>query len=967
MFPIIGAIIALATISTAGVSAYYAIVKPMIVNSKDEKEKAELLAKRDDLIKSWVDCGIFPGLEGSGIYTVRTSLLKELDIYNMETSFNVIKFINGPSPAINGTKITNVGLENVLEITVKSLGTSRIICKDITIYYIKDRIRLESKVIPKKRTVTISESKNIQYEVSRDILSIDFGDFISITEPEMNEYQIQHISFDLYSDKTVPIMINILMKNRDYLFLTCSYKNVLTMTFIDDMSIIGGCSKSAGHVSAVIEQNDLSVTDVLPLNLRPNINKIIEDTIPDHFGMKGITKIKITNDGPETITIEEIGIYYYDNNSKFIKYNNLIFTKFDVQADENSETDLIDGEKEIFEIKIIAKPNVMSSRIFIDLYNENDFRRISTCIFDNIVHLTLYREAGPGGLTFSAPSLHSLTALNTCSNSFSMNGYYKAYEFELIMQYPTLVSFTQQSIIDIEGMLPNSYGIPLTELEFYTPEPVVKIIGFTIYYIDEHSRGGIRKLILTSLEESSMPSLVANIVDQMNLIDSHNYHIYRIKIQATDIDNIKFTRFFLKMKTATRDYIISSCIGFNTFYLDLVGSYPVNIVATCDFNMPKQVYAEFKFQNLDYFSNFEPHTINNIEWSPSPKWHTTGSSLIGKMPGNIRNPATGIYAIAIGSDISTITNTSVGVYYKFPNETIIRYKQLTRYLINVNDYNSSANITPLNDGNVIINNNQILICSEEQIGFYEIYELEIVMDNIYWSQVGIALLNHMDQSYTNVICMRSGKINIPIFGKTIDTVLMRNLLTCNNVMKGQAYVDVDIASIQNRLNIAPYYEHCIPLTMTYANVLTLERTDKNGFMDITEINIVNIGDVKIELWKARYYYTIAGIQDVAHLNFTLKDDNNSPMVIPASIQCGIKYSLIPINNTGGLFDDLKIHRLEFYTAGKATSQLEIAISAKVKDLNGAIMLKPDGSPVIKTAIFVCCISGDTSVTSINFM
>lgn len=965
MLPIIGAILVLATISTAGISAYYGFVKPMVLDVQDKKEIANKFAERNKLIKSWIDCGNFPGLEGSSVYTVRTSLLKELNVYNTENSFNVIKFVNGPSPAINGERVHNVGLEDVTEITVKNIGDVRLICKDIVVYYVKDRIRLESKVIPKKRVVIVSEKLNIQHKTYKNVIALDFGNYISITEPEMKEYQIHHISFDLQSDKTVPIMINISMKNRDYLFLTCSYKNLLTMSFIDDMAMTGGCVKSSGHVSATIEQRDLSTVNSLPINLRQTIAWILDDTVPTHNGINDITKISITNDGSENINVDEIGIYYFDTVSRFIKYRNLNRTIGIVNPGKSSETDAITIGIEIFEIKIIARSDLTYSRIFIDLYSGVDYRRIETCLFDNIIHLTLFREASVGGLSFPTPSINELTTGNTCNNPFAMNGYCKVSERNLQMQYPTVVSFVSQRIIDIEGMLPITFGLYISELEIYSQETFT-LNKITIYYIDDKSQGGIKKKDLVFyLSNDKIPTLnpitITSGISGIALISSiitSDYQIYRIKFSTT---NTKFSRFFLKLKTSLReDYVISSCMGTNTFYLDLNGNKAIKIKAVCDINMALQIYVPIKLQNMEFYSIYEPSTTYKLPWNSTKQWHTTGSALIGTEPGNIRNPVTGLYIITITSDISTLTNNYIGIYYKFSSESKLRYKKIDRYLIK--DFNLTSGIieSKLSDLPVSFDNDKYILCMDNSMGSYEIYEIEIEMNNLDWSQVYIGLINQSGNSYKTVACMRNNKINIPIFGKTIDTTIIRNLLQCTNVVIGQAYTDITLTNI--KFNTDPYYEHCNPLPLMYKMVPGIlgEVTSKKGFSDIVEIDMVNIGDIKIELTQLYYYYTTSTTTTVARQSFTIQDNKGINIAIPAKLYSGIQYKLIaPTIST------LYIQRLEFTTDITGISQLELAVHRKERTTDSTAFLQANGSDVIKSALFAFCVSNN--IISLNFL
>lgn len=971
MLPIIGAIMALATISTAGVSAYYSVIKPMLVNSEDEKKKIIALAERDKVIKSWINCGTFPGIEGSGIYTARTSLLKELDIYNMDSSFNVIRFTNGASPAINGDRIHNIGLENVVEISVKNIGKSRLICRDVTIYYVKDRIRLVSKVIPKRRIVTVSEEKNIEYEVTKDILSLDFGDYISIYEPEMKDYQVHHISFNFYSKQTVPIAINVLMSNRDYLFLTCSYKNLLTLSFIDDMMLIKGCIKTNGSVSALVEQRDLSINSPLPIQLRQTPHLILEDTAPTHRGLIDISKISITNDSADSIDVDEIGIYYYDTVSKYIKYKILPKSYTTVVSGTSSETDTIQNNLEIFVIKIIARA-FDSAKIFIDLYKATDYRRIETCLFDNVIFLTVFSETDVGGLPFSTPTVIQHTISSTCSNSFAMNGYARVNEFELLRQNPTYVSFSNKSIIDIEGNIPHLFGIALSSLEIYSDDEFT-FNGFTIYYIDDLSSGIIKKINLShylsnSSTKQTTPVTVSNILScladiPLNIAKSQ---IYRIKFSVANSAH-KFIRFFLKMKTIDIDYIITSCIGTNTFYLDLTGYSSINIKALCNKHMSSQIYADFKLNDNKFYSVFDPSSPMVLSWGAYPTRNLTGSLLVDTEPGNIRNPVRGLHIITISSTVSTLTNKYVGIYYKLPSETKIKFKKLDRYVIsNLNIKSNKLGSKLSSDGNIIIDNNKFLLCMDDLMGLYDIYEIEVSMNNIDWSQVNIGISNQTGQSYRCYTCMKNNKLNMPIFGKSSDISNIRNLLTCSSVKSGQAFADIKLADI--KYNIDPYYDNCLPLTLTYSNALMLPSAiTVKGLVDIHNItNIVNIGDFKIELVGCIMYYTTTTSNTVMQTIPTLLNDKDIPISygVGNSVKLipGIQYSLSisEINSP-----NIIIHRLQIETLNTDISQLEIAIHQSMRDAANALVQDASGNLITKSMLLCTCVKDN--VISINFL
>lgn len=958
MIPFFGAILALASISTAGISAYYALIKPRMESGLKDSALKLIYEERDKIVKSWINCGLFPGINGSGIYTARTSLLKELDIFNMDTSINIIKFTDGISPAVIEQRIHNVGLENVKEITIKHLGNTRLICKNITIYYVKDRIRLISKVVQKKRVTIVSDKKHTEQEVIRDVLVLDFNDYISIIEPEMEQYQIHHISFDLQSEKTVPIMINIIMKNKAYMLMTCSFKNVLTMSFIDDMQLSNGCVKTNGVVSALIEENDLSFTEPLPLQFRPIKTLVIEDTIPTHLGFNNITSIAITNNGTDDINITEIGVFYYDVASRYIKYKNLTINQGSISSNNTILTESTAG-LEILEIKIIAYTSV-SVRVFIDLNTDTTHRRIETCIFNNVINITLFREPSVDDKPFATPTSTVLPITTHCKNPFTMNGYLKIYEYEMRGQNPTSVTFTQPDIIDIEGNIPELYGINIVLLELYATEDIT-FHGFTLYYVNPASNGMIKKISRPHIYGGAPifdPVLITKDTVCSSIVNVANAHIYRIKFKVT---SAKFARFFLKMISQNSEYTIVSCIGNNTFYIDLIGETPINIKATCSRTMPMQIYSTIKLETSKFYTDLDPATTKVITWQPLPTWDKTGGDLVGVVPGNIRNPVTGLYIVTIKSDISTLINTSVGIYYKYPTERVIKYKKLTRYLTEPGSNILNSKLSDTED--IVIDNTKILLCMDDALGLYDIYEIVVEMNNLDWAQVHIGLHNQSGQEYKNVICMRNNRINIPVFGKTPYNTIIRNLLNCLVVKPGYASADIKVADMI--YDTDPYYENCLPLPLIYkdiGNAILPTTTSNLGIQDVIDIGFVNVGNVRIEISSITISYTHID-QIIKTIQLTnLKDDKARDISFPLNLipetqyVIGVKLSEDYIN--------YKIQRIYIVTTHTIPSQMLIAINKYMK-VAGAYQRNSNGFISSKTLLLATCIVDN--FMSINFV
>lgn len=1024
MLPLFGAILALATISTAGLSAYYAVLKPALDNSMSDADKEAIIKEKDEVYKSWINCGLFNGIVGVGSYIVKTSQIKEVIIGDLKNSLNVIKF-EKVSPSFKiGEIIHNVGLEDVKEIAIKNLGHNRIICKDITIYYVKERVMLESKVMKKKRYTYISDL-HTAHEVSRDVIAFDYEDRILISEPEMENYQIHHISIDLSSDITVPILINITTKNVSYLFLTCSYKNVLNLSIIDDLSIIDGCVMNYGSVSALIEERDLSRTSSLPIQLRESVSSIITNTSPTRNGIKNIVKIVIGNrDFSDSINIKEFGVYGLNTTTNLITYTSfplatpavaslLLYpnTQENVAASRifSLSSPTISSSLEIYQIKFITEnSNNAPIEIYIDIYfSDVIYSRIETCANNNIVHLDLFTASSPGS-TYTPPLVVKPTPLavidgEICNANMQVygNAYKKVYEYELHMENPHPVTFTNIPIIDIEGLIPDNYGAPVTRLEVYTKKGTLNFSGFKIYYISSITNkimtysppnyvfnpkgpgGGVSfnsyisgligsSTTFNTSSKTIQPLYICTTPLEEFYNSNNGIHVYRIEFTISS--NAKFSQFYIKIITGSIEYVITSCVSNNIYYLDLNFYNPLIPKAICSYN-DDQLYSIIKLDHIDYYSSYLPHTYNQLPITTTRTWNLHASELLNNIiPGNIRNPVFGLFLITINSDYSTLINYKVGVYYKLKQENIIKYKDLNRYLVHsVRSETINVQNKVATTGNVTIGKDYMLLCTDDILGNSDVYEIEIEMVNDDWGQNNIGLVDKYGHHYKNIFCARKCKLNIPIFGKRTDA-LITNLLDCSASKAGTAYANIDISkSVPNSgTNVSTiFYESCNPIQLTYGGLpslvpSTISTSSGNyGFTNINSIIIANIGEnpITIENQSFRIYATTAADERNSSRTCIFTESkgtstDNTTLDVRLSLRTSYNITINRTNTDPPVLNmnQLNMHSITFKTIGKRPTQLEISLIGTYT--TGA-------TSVTKAYLYSLCVQ-DNNIILLNF-
>jgi hypothetical protein len=599
-------------------------------------------------------------------------------------------------------------------------------------------------------------------------------------------------------------------------------------------------------------------------------------------------------------------------------------------------------------------------------------------MYDNVAHLKLFKESGYGGITYPIPTSVPLPVSTSCTNSFVNNGYAKVYEYEMQMQRPTLVSFVPHDTIglieDIEGKMPHYNGINVNILKLYSREDMI-LNGITIYYMDLTSNGIIRKfspLYQLNISGSTLTDGQLLIPKDVQCISNIGHaitntsHVYRIKISMSNTTN--FSRFLLNMVGSNGDFVITSCMGKNDFYLDLVGNTPIPIAGICDTSLMYQVFSSVDLKNSTYYSRYNPSSTNILKTYQDKQWLVSGPSSIGTAVGNLRTPITDMYIITINSDISTLINNYVGIYYKLPNELDIKYKKLDKYLITPANISSSTLGPKLLDEPVVVDRGNMLLCMDDIMGAYEIYEIEIEMNNMDWAQVQICFANQTGEIYKNIICLRNNKININVFGRLDRYLVMRNLLKCSNAIAGQAYTNIIVKDI--KFNIDPYIEHCTPLTLTYTYPISLQGKPivNKGLTLINSINIINIGDVKVELSQVRCFYTTS-VNDISVIKMlSLSDRYSSGIQLPSILLPGVTYGLntnADINISISELEIMYLQRIEFTTTQKDLSQICVVFSCGQKNNMDQYILDPNGNRVMKQAIFVCCVMNNT--TSFDFI
>jgi hypothetical protein len=340
---------------------YYFHKSGRLYNIRKNRYDEKLL----QLTKKLINCNDFSTDTNASNCAIYMSKTSAFDYYNKDCSksINIIKFTpntsttvnpitNKPCNLINTGNPSNLGIENVKEIWIKNLSNVPLTVNSITIQYIKDDFIIQSNPINKQNTAIV---KDFTYKkvLNPTSLVLDLHDYVSVFEPEMKYYEIFNISLDLSSSSKIPILIELFTDDQRYMFMTCSFKNVLTLKFIDDTKWYLDRNKAGFCSTTVYEKDliDLKAKDTkckYQAYLRNNNNMVLANTIPNNNkpGIKDIKTFTLTNKGPNDLLIDEVGVYYYDPVSKYIKYN-----KVSYRTDHYNETYIAEAREFIAMIK----------------------------------------------------------------------------------------------------------------------------------------------------------------------------------------------------------------------------------------------------------------------------------------------------------------------------------------------------------------------------------------------------------------------------------------------------------------------------------------------------------------------------------------------------------------------------------------------------------------------------------------